>query len=133
MVSSESSFPARPEHVRDARRQILDLARRGGVPEEALEGVRLAVSEAVANAVLHGYRDGTPGEVTVIAEAEDSRLKVVVTDEGCGMSPHVGSTGAGLGLPLIAELTDSMSVKPARGGRGTQLCMTFRLPVEAAA
>jgi anti-sigma regulatory factor (Ser/Thr protein kinase) len=130
---SERRFPARPEHVSDARRQVVELARENGIPDAALTGVRLAVSEAVANAVVHGYRDGTPGAVTVLAEADEDRLKVVVTDEGCGMSPDLGSTGAGLGLPLIAELTASMSVRPARSGRGTTLCMTFHLPPEATA
>jgi serine/threonine-protein kinase RsbW len=129
----ERRFPARAEHVSDARRQVLDLARGNGVPDAALDDVRLAVSEAVSNAVVHGYRDGTDGAITVFAEAYDHRLRVVVTDEGCGMSPHVGSTGAGLGLPLIAELTESMSVRPSLSGRGTTLCMTFHLPVGAAA
>jgi anti-sigma regulatory factor (Ser/Thr protein kinase) len=128
----EQRFPARAEHVSGARRQVLELARETGMPDAGLDAVRLAVSEAVTNAVRHGYRDGTDGDVTVFAEADDERLKVVVSDEGCGMSPHVGSTGAGLGLPLIAELTASMSVRPARSGRGTTLCMTFHLPVGAA-
>jgi anti-sigma regulatory factor (Ser/Thr protein kinase) len=129
----ERRFPAHAEHVSDARRQVLEVARETGAPDAALDGVRLAVSEAVANAVQHGYRDGRSGEVTVLAEADHERLKVVVTDEGCGMSAHPGGNGAGLGLPLIAELTDSMSVRPARGGRGTTLCMTFHLPVGTAA
>jgi anti-sigma regulatory factor (Ser/Thr protein kinase) len=133
VTSCERRFPARAEHVSDARRQVLEIARETGAPDSALDGVRLAVSEAVANAVVHGYRDGTPGDVTVLAEADDHRLRVVVTDQGCGMSPHAGGTGAGLGLPLIAELTDSMSVRPAHDGRGTTLCMTFHLPVGTAA
>jgi anti-sigma regulatory factor (Ser/Thr protein kinase) len=119
--------------VSDARRQVVEVARETGIPDTALDGVRLAVSEAVANAVVHGYRDGRAGDVTVLAEADDHHLRVVVTDEGCGMSPHLGSTGAGLGLPLIAELSESMLVRPARSGRGTTLCMTFHLPLAAAA
>jgi stage II sporulation protein AB (anti-sigma F factor) len=114
--------------VSDARRQVLEIALETGMPDAELDAVRLAVSEAVANAVKHGYRDGSLGDVTVLAEAWDHRLKVVVSDEGCGMSPHVGSSGAGLGLPLIAELTDSMSVRPSLSGRGTTLSMTFHLP-----
>jgi anti-sigma regulatory factor (Ser/Thr protein kinase) len=133
MRRCERRFPARAEHVSDARRQVLELARETGAPDAALDDVRLAVSEAVANAVQHGYRDGMPGVVTVLAEADDHRLRVVVTDEGRGMAPNPGSAGAGLGLPLIAELTESMSVRPARSGRGTTLCMTFHLPVGTAA
>jgi serine/threonine-protein kinase RsbW len=132
VASSERSFAARPENVRQARGAVIDLARRAGVPAEILDAVSLAVSEAVSNAVLHAFRDGSPGRVTVATDAEDSRLRVVVRDDGCGMAPHVGSPGAGLGLPLIAELSDSVSVQPAQPGRGTEVCMTFRLPVAVA-
>ena len=104
------------------------MARRAGVAESVLEQVRLAVSEAVSNAVLHGYRDGGSGEITMLAEADDHRLEVLVRDSGCGMSPHAGSRGAGLGLPLIAELSDALAVRPNADGDGTEVQMTFRLP-----
>ena len=129
MLRSENTWPATPEHVRDARREIGDLARRAGVAADGLDAVRLAVSEAVSNAVLHGYRDGGGrGEVTVIGEAEDSRLDVCVRDRGCGMSPDDERRGAGLGLPLIAELSDAVAVRPNAEGKGTEVHMTFRLP-----
>jgi stage II sporulation protein AB (anti-sigma F factor) len=113
--------------VRDARATVTELLARAGVPAALWEDVRLAVSEAVANAVVHGYRGQRAGPVTLVAEAEDSEVKVVVSDEGCGMGPRSDSPGAGLGLPLIAEMSESMSVNPGRGGRGTELCMTFGL------
>jgi serine/threonine-protein kinase RsbW/stage II sporulation protein AB (anti-sigma F factor) len=127
------TFAARPENVAEARRAVLDIARRSGVPAESLPDIRLAVSEAVSNAVVHGYRNGSEGDVTVVTEAEDSQLRVVVRDEGCGMSPHVGSPGAGLGLPLIADLTESVAVRPLPSSGGTEVCMTFRLPVPVSA
>jgi serine/threonine-protein kinase RsbW/stage II sporulation protein AB (anti-sigma F factor) len=115
--------------VRDARREIAELARRAGVPDDALDAVRLAVSEAVSNAVLHGYRgDTSRGEVTVLVEAEDSRLDVRVRDRGCGMSPHADGRGAGMGLPLIAQLSDAVAVRPFTEDGGTEVHMTFRLP-----
>jgi anti-sigma regulatory factor (Ser/Thr protein kinase) len=114
--------------VRDARREIAELARRAGVPDHALNAVRLAVSEAVSNAVIHGYRGDGSGEVTLLVEAEDSRLDVRVRDTGCGMSPHADGRGAGLGLPLIAELSDAMDVRPFADTGGTEVHMTFRLP-----
>jgi stage II sporulation protein AB (anti-sigma F factor) len=128
MARGERTYPASAEQVSAARTDVIELARRSGVPEGELDGVRLAVSEAMSNAVVHGHRDGRPGEITVMAEASDHEFRVEVADGGCGMSPHLGSPGAGLGLPLIAELTDSMSIRPAGGG-GTVLCMTFALPV----
>jgi stage II sporulation protein AB (anti-sigma F factor) len=128
VLRSENTWPATPEHVRDVRREIAELARRAGIPDDALDAVRLAVSEAVSNAVLHGYRGGGRGEVTVLVEAEDSRFDVRVRDRGCGMSPHVDGRGAGLGLPLIAELSDAVAVRPYAETGGTEVHMTFRLP-----
>lgn len=133
MTRSECTFPARPENVREARSAVLDVARRSGVPESVLEDVRLAVSEAVANAVVHAFRDGIPGRFSVVTDADDARLRVVVRDDGCGMSPHFGGAGPGLGLPIIAELSDSVSVHPLPAGNGTQVSMTFRLPTEVSA
>jgi serine/threonine-protein kinase RsbW/stage II sporulation protein AB (anti-sigma F factor) len=128
----ERTFAARPESVAAARRAVLEAALSAGVPTDSLHDIRLAVSEAVSNAVIHGYRDGGAGAIGVVTETYDSRLRVVVRDDGCGMSPHVGSDGAGLGLRLIAALTESVAVRPTRLG-GTEVCMTFRLPVAVAA
>ena len=133
MLRSEKTWPATPDHVRDARREVARLARRAGVDDELLPGMELAVSEAVSNVVLHGYRGGARGEITLIAEADDHRLEVSVRDRGCGMSPHADSVGAGLGLPLIAELSDAVAVRPNDDGHGTEVHMTFRLPAAVAA
>jgi serine/threonine-protein kinase RsbW len=129
MLRFEHTWPATPEHVRDARAGVTELASRAGAPRGLLDRVRLAVSEAVSNVVVHGYRGSTPGPVTVMAEAQDSELRVEVRDEGCGLGPRADSPGAGLGLPLIAEVAESMSVGTGRNGRGTVLEMTFVLPI----
>ena len=132
VLRREQTWPARPEHVSDARRFVTDVAAHAGMPAPVLDAVRLAVSEAVANAVLHGYRHGPRGSVTVRTEARNESLRVVVCDDGCGMSPRSDSPGAGLGLPLIAEVADTLSVANADGG-GTELCMEFALPLTLAA
>jgi serine/threonine-protein kinase RsbW len=129
VLRCEYTWPATPEHVRDARARVAELARRAGAPTTTLDGVRLAVSEAVSNVVVHGYRGRALGAVTVTAEAEDHELRVVVRDEGCGLTPRDDSPGVGLGLPLIAEMAETVSVSPGRDGHGTELCMTFELPL----
>ncbi len=88
--------------------------------------MRLAVSEAVSNVIVHGYREHGNGAFTVSIEAQGDELQVTVRDQGCGMQPRMDSPGAGLGLPLIANLAESFSVTAPPGG-GTEVCMTFPL------
>ena len=94
--------------------------------------MRLAVSEAVSNVIVHGYRESGNGAFTVAVEWQGDHLQVTVRDAGCGMSPRMDSPGAGLGLPLIANLAETFSVTTPPGG-GTEVCMTFPLRVLTAA
>jgi serine/threonine-protein kinase RsbW len=132
MQRCEQSWPARPEHVGAARRAAFAAAQRAGAESSVLESVRLAVSEAVSNVVVHGYRDSAAGRFSVAVESWHEELKVTVRDDGCGMQPRTDSPGAGLGLPLIAQVSDSFSLTAPPGG-GTELCMTFPLAAYAAA
>ena len=125
MQRSEQTWPARPEHVRAARRAVWDAAARAGAHESVREAARLAVSEAVSNVVVHSYRELGPGAFTISVEW-DGELRVTVRDHGCGMAPRMDSPGAGLGLPLIASLAETFSVTAPPGG-GTEVSMTFPL------
>jgi anti-sigma regulatory factor (Ser/Thr protein kinase) len=122
----EQSWPASPEHVGSARRVASAAARRAGAEDPVLDAVRLAVSEAVSNVIVHGYRETGNGAFTVSIEWNGDELQVTVTDTGCGMQPRADSPGAGLGLPLIANLAETFSVTAPPGG-GTEVCMTFPL------
>jgi serine/threonine-protein kinase RsbW/stage II sporulation protein AB (anti-sigma F factor) len=122
----ELRLQASPAAVPDVRRAVVDFAELHGVGHGP--DVALAVSEAVTNAVVHGYRDGASGDVRVVACAEPDRLVVVVRDYGCGMSPHPDSPGLGLGLSVIGRLTTEMNIeRPDRGG-GMRLRMHFANP-----
>ena len=122
----ELRLQASPAAVPDVRRAVVDFAELHGVGDGP--DVALAVSEAVTNAVVHGYRDGARGDVRVVACAEPDRVVVVVRDYGCGMSPHPDSPGLGLGLSVIGRLTTEMNIeRPDRGG-GMRLRMHFANP-----
>jgi serine/threonine-protein kinase RsbW/stage II sporulation protein AB (anti-sigma F factor) len=123
--SLEMRFLAEPAGVAPARHAVTDLARRVGMADEIIANVALAVSEAITNAVLHGYVDREAGFIEVAAQAEGAELVVTVTDDGGGMVPRPDSPGLGMGLPIIARLTRALDVRSPESGIGTQLCMTF--------
>ena len=115
---------AEPDNVGPLRRAVARYAEQLGVAD--LSAVQLAVSEAATNAVVHAYREGDSGELTVAARRVERSLEVTVADDGVGMRPRPDSPGLGLGLPLIAQLTEAFEVaSPPEGG--VRLCMRFAL------
>lgn len=115
-----------PAAVPALRSEVADFLRAAGVREPLLSSVKLAVSEAVTNAVLHAYVGARPGPVHVIARLEDDQLLIEVSDDGAGMRPRLDSPGLGVGLPFIADTADGLDILSSPGG-GTQLRMTFAL------
>lgn len=122
-----SSLPAVPASVPLLRGAVADFARSVGVVEPQLDALKLAVSEAVTNAVMHAYLDADePGEVHVAGCMRDDVVHVIVSDDGMGMKPRLDSPGLGVGLPFIAETADTLDIGKTPGG-GTELRMSFRV------
>jgi anti-sigma regulatory factor (Ser/Thr protein kinase) len=119
------TFPAVAESVPRARHALAGFAVRAGASHEQLDAVRLTSSEALTNAVLHAYR-GEPGSIQVTAAVVAQELWVLIADEGCGMEPGAERPGLGLGLGLIAKLTDDFTIA-ARPSGGTEVRMRFDL------
>ena len=118
------AVPAAVPTLRGAMAEFLGSA---GVGEPLLTSAKLAVSEAVTNAVMHAYVDAPhPGAVSVDATLEGDSLLVEVSDDGSGMMPRLDSPGLGVGLPLIAGTTDELDIGNTPRG-GTVLRMSFYL------
>ncbi len=116
-----------PESPRLARFAALAFAREHGVPQATLDDVALCVTEAVANVVVHAYRDDDQQGGTDIEMAIDrSELSVKVCDHGSGLAPRFDSPGLGMGLPLIAQLASESEFRTRPNG-GTAISMSFRL------
>jgi serine/threonine-protein kinase RsbW/stage II sporulation protein AB (anti-sigma F factor) len=126
-VSAQARWtaPAAPASIGRLRAAVVQFAADAGFSREVLGDVRLAVSEALTNAVVHGYRDDAKGELSVCARlARADRLEVVVEDDGIGLQPRLDSPGLGIGLPTIATLAAESTVTTRAGG-GTVVRMTF--------
>jgi anti-sigma regulatory factor (Ser/Thr protein kinase) len=120
-------LPAVPEKVPSARRAITRLCENAGIEDELTGQIRLAVTEACTNCVLHAYDGDGADTFALEARVEDDVLVVVVRDAGAGITPR-GSAKAGLGfgLRLMRQAASSVDVT-SRPGRGTRVAMRFAL------
>ena len=104
---------------------------------EELSDIRTAVSEAVTNSVVHGYR-GTKGSIELAVRALPAReVYIRIKDRGCGindvkqaMEPLFTTAPeeerSGLGFSVMESFMDKLTVK-STVGKGTTVTMRKRL------
>ena len=124
-IPFEARLPGTPLGVRTLRREMAGIAAECGMSADAIADVKLAVTEAATNAVMHAYAD-TAGELTVTATARDGELAIVIGDTGPGLVERDDSPGLGVGLSVIASVARRLRIVSAPGG--TQVHMTFPCP-----
>lgn len=122
----EATIPGTPLGVRMARQEIAALAADCGMDSAGLADVRLAVTEAATNAVMHAYADGE-GELTLTAVVQRGELEIVVGDAGTGFRDRSDSPGLGVGLSIIASVAERLKIVSSPSG-GTQIHMAFPCP-----
>jgi anti-sigma regulatory factor (Ser/Thr protein kinase) len=122
----ELKLPARAENVAVVRHAFGGFAEALSVDEQTLADIKLAITEACTNVVIHAYDEDEDGSLEVDASIDDRRLTVVIRDEGRGIVPRPDSPGLGLGLPLIATLAESLELGKNDDDR-TEVRMTFAL------
>jgi anti-sigma regulatory factor (Ser/Thr protein kinase) len=119
------ALPAKPEGVGVVRQALAGLADAMALDAAILADAKMAVTEACTNVVVHAYGE-TDGELEVEMLADDDSITVVVRDRGTGIRPRATreTQALGLGLPLIAALSDAFEVRGGPG-MGTEVRMTF--------
>ena len=120
------TFLAVPESVPEARRAISEFAAAAGATDTQLDAIRLSTSEALTNVVKHAYPSRT-GHVHLTVRVAGGELWVLIADNGCGIHAGRDSDGLGLGLALIAQMTDGFSIVERSCG-GTELRLCYTLP-----
>ncbi len=133
------SFDSRSENESFARSLVgAFLLPLDPVVEEVTE-IKTAVSEAVSNSVIHGYRGGS-GTIYIECEySEDGRVRVAVRDEGVGIenverameplfSTNTDGERSGMGFTVMESFTDRLTVN-SEPGRGTEVVMIKKLDV----
>jgi anti-sigma regulatory factor (Ser/Thr protein kinase) len=113
-------LPATVESVAAARGAVRRFAAN---LEVDLDGLVLAVSEAVANVVAHAYDEGATGVVELTATAAPFEVTVTVRDHGRGLAEPRPSSGAGYGIAIIRRLAQHVSLEDTQ--QGVALTMRF--------
>ena len=127
-------FPALPENEAFARLTVSGFMLPLDPTMDELADVKTAVSEAVTNAIVHGY-DNAAGKVTLSARYDaEGRLEIEVVDRGRGI-PDVEQArqpffttcpdeeSSGMGFTVMESFMDDVDVFSAVG-RGTTVRLT---------
>ena len=88
--------------------------------------MNLAIEEAVVNIINYAYPQGTHGVINIKAQANDVRLKFVITDSGAPFDPTVKEDAditlsaeqrpiGGLGIHLVRQLMDTINYEYTDG------------------
>jgi anti-sigma regulatory factor (Ser/Thr protein kinase) len=121
------TMPAKPEGVGVVRQALAGMADALDFDAAVLADMKMAVSEACTNVVVHAYDDDDAGVLEVEMTADDEGLTIIVRDHGAGLQRRTARASApalGLGLPLIAALSDAFELRGS-AGTGTEVRMTF--------
>ena len=124
-------FASRAENVPIARVFVASVAALQDITVGQLDEIKVAVSEAVSNAIIHGYDNDRSQTVTIELELFEGRLEICVIDQGVGiadidlaMQPGYSGNGQrmGLGFAFMQSFSDSLKVE-SELGRGTRVRM----------
>ena len=100
---------------------------------EEISDIKTAVSEAVTNCIVHGYRDGIGIVYIHVKIFEGARVSINIRDKGCGISDvkkameplyTTCETGerAGLGFSIMDSFMDKLKVR-SNPGKGTSVTL----------
>ncbi len=126
----EMKFPSSAEYVGLIRLTLSGVLSRAGATYDQIEDSKIAVSEAVTNAVKHAYGDNQTGEVLVGFAVYEDKVEIIVADHGQSfnyedvrkeLGPYSEDDNVnflregGLGLFLIETLMDEVYIKKDPG------------------
>ena len=129
------TFDSRSENEEFARVVVAVFATRMNPTLEEIDDIKTAVSEAVTNAVIHGYQNGE-GTILIEAAVEENVLSVTVSDEGIGISniekamepmfSTLPEERSGMGFSFMEAFMDRVEVISSPGG-GTSVTMRKKI------
>ena len=131
------SFASKSENEAFARVTLAAFVAQLDPTLDQLDELKTVVSEAVTNAIIHGYNGNEVGLVTMEAEIEGDTVSLTISDEGTGIEdlelarqplftsrPELERSG--MGFTIMENFMDAFEVETSQGG-GTKLRMKKRI------
>ena len=128
-------FGSDPRNESFARVVVASFMTRTNPTLEEVADVKTAVSEAVTNSIIHGYK-GEDGVIEIVSRIANRILYIEITDHGCGiedvdkaMEPMytTGTDGrSGMGFSFMEAFMDELTVE-SEPGVGTVVKMTKKI------
>ena len=131
------TLPSFSSNESSARAMVSAFAAQLNPTFDELSDLKCAVSEAVTNAIVHGYRNMIGQIIIGVKLYDDRSIRVEVKDRGCGI-PDVEAAmmplfttdpdgeRSGMGFTVIENFMDSLIVKSSPG-KGTRVVMRKKL------
>ena len=107
------TFSSIPENVGIARLLIASVGGQLDLSLNDIEELKVAISEAVSNAIIHGYQSNPNRIVYLNLDIAVDNLKITVKDEGCGISD------------IAQAMQPAFSTDPERMGLGFVFMQSF--------
>ncbi len=103
---------------------------------EEINDIKTAVSEAVTNCIVHGYRNSVGKIYISVKIHDDNKVVITIRDRGCGISDikkareplftTLGGDRAGLGFSVMESFTDKLTVR-SNLGKGTTVTLCKKI------
>ncbi|MBN6188489.1 anti-sigma F factor [Aneurinibacillus sp. BA2021] len=130
-------FAARSENEGFARIAVASFLARLDMTLEEVEEIKTVVSEAVTNAIIHGYEGDETGAVTIMTAYTAACIEIIVEDHGIGIAdleearqplfttkPELERSG--MGFTIMENFMDTMEVE-TEIGQGTRIRLVKKL------
>lgn len=138
----ELRFSAKSENESFARVTVAAFVSQLDPTVDELTDLKTVVSEAVTNAIIHGYDENEEGMVYLRTELKDNLVTITIQDEGQGIDdietarqplftskPELERSG--MGFTIMENFMDSVEIVTAKG-KGTTITLTKRLATNEA-
>lgn len=133
----ELSFSSLSENEAFARIAVAAFISQLDPSLDELNDIKTVVSEAVTNAIIHGYEEQSDEQVYIRAEIQGSKIIIQITDKGVGIA-DIGQARqplytskpelerSGMGFTIMENFMDEVMIR-SNPGQGTTVYLVKQL------